>query len=265
VTGTDKVADILRALGRHLLEWRASGKGSWRKDGSQYKADADARADEFLRRELVQLDRSIPIISEEDPASHTSRRPDLYWIIDPLDGTASFVEGFPGFVTQVALVEHHRPVLACVFAPVTDELFCAASGRGATRNGLALTADPSSRVVIDNYRIPSPIVRHAMTAVGSGQYVESGSIGLKMCRVADRTAGLFFKDVVVRDWDVAPGALILEEAAGSISSLDGTPFVFEGSYEKPGLVAASCEELLRSFVDWHSHAGRDAAKSDTRL
>jgi 3'-phosphoadenosine 5'-phosphosulfate (PAPS) 3'-phosphatase len=78
--------------------------------------------------------------------------------------------------------------------------------------------------------------------------VESGSIGLKICLVAQGVADLFVKDVVVRDWDVAPPALILHEAGGCLRRFDGQEFRFEGDFEKTGVIAAGSERLFTAVT-----------------
>ena len=147
-------------------------------------------------------------VSEEDAGSQTGERPDAYWLIDPIDGTRSFVEGSsPGFVTQVALMRHGVPVEAAVFCPPLDLLYTARRGAGAALNGSRLSLDqtPGLAKLIDNYPQPREIAAAVVEAFGIPDYIKPGSIGLKICRIADGTADLFVKDVVVRDWDVAPG------------------------------------------------------------
>ena len=79
-------------------------------------------------------------------------------------------------------------------------------------------------------------------------YVESGSLSLKICRVADGVADLFVKDVEIRDWDVAAPMLILFEAGGVISQVDGAQFDLYGDFEKNGLIVAKSEKLKNKVI-----------------
>ena len=80
-------------------------------------------------------------------------------------------------------------------------------------------------------------------------YLESGSLGLKSVLVAEGTADLFVKNVCVRDWDLAPAAVILQEVGGKLSLSDGSPFVFDGQYEKSnGFIVARDQSLLTDAV-----------------
>ena len=242
----------VRELGRLLLGWREAGETAFRREGTQYKAEADRRAHEFLADALSAIEPGTPVISEEDPASLVHARSSRYWLIDPIDGTASFVGGYAGFVTQIALMDERGPVEGVVYAPATDELFAARRGAGATRNDAPLRRDPQalSGALVDNYPEPRGVAREAGAALGLSRYVESGSLGLKICRVADGTADVFVKDVTVADWDLAPGHLILEEASGRLTDVLGRKIPYSGAYQRAGIAAAATMELHERLVIW---------------
>lgn len=254
---------IMRELGDLLLEWRTQGMthGNW--EGSQLKADADRCAHDFLVEHLHRFWPSIPVISEEDAAVHNTCRPDEYWLIDPIDGTASFCNGFDGFVTQAALMRGCQPILAVVHAPALGLTYTASQDAPASCNHVPIsTAVFGTRapILIDNYPEPRGIARRLYDEIGCGGYVESGSIGLKICRVADGTADLFVKDVTVRDWDLAPAELILAGAGGVLTTLAGNPVPYEGSFERAGLIAATDHTLAQLVLDWNRT--RTEAKSN---
>src|SRR5690606_20473401 len=123
-------------VGVLLREWRSDAgatSGVW--EGSQFKAEADAMAHGALSDRLRALEPGVPVLSEEDSASLVADRPDVHWMIDPIDGTASFVHGYPGYVTQAALMEGGVPVVSAIYAPENDVMYAAVRGVGATRNG----------------------------------------------------------------------------------------------------------------------------------
>ena len=237
------------------MELRARGpiEGTWA-DSSQFKAEADRMAHDQLIEALDALTPGVPVVSEED-AFHDRARPSDYWLIDPIDGTASYAGGFDGFVTQAALIRENAPILAAVHAPALGLNYRAQQGRGASLNGQLLdigTGDPDRAVLIDNYPEPRASALAAFHELSMTGYVESGSIALKICRVADGTADLFFKDVILRDWDVAPGELILSEAGGTLTGIDGAPFPYGGDWVKPGVIAARSQALLECLKAWHA-------------
>lgn len=236
---------VTREVGVRIMQCRAEGNlaGDWQ--GTQFKAVADAIADECMRTGLRRI-ADIPVVSEEDLASQSLIRPSRYWLIDPIDGTASFVHGFPGFVCQAALIEDGQAMLAAVHAPALDSTYAARRGEGATLNGNPLTTrkvDRDDVILVDNYPEPRGVAARLFRDVPCAKYLESGSIGLKICMVAQGVADLFVKDVPVRDWDVAAPHLVLSEAGGVLRRFDGQEFELTGSFEKLGLIAAASQVL----------------------
>jgi 3'-phosphoadenosine 5'-phosphosulfate (PAPS) 3'-phosphatase len=241
------IGDVLRGVGARLVAWQEESPRGGVRVGDQLKTEADRRAHVLLSRALREL-AELPVVSEEDDASLAGARRSRYWLIDPLDGTASWAEGYRTYVTQAALMDEGRPKVAGVFAPALGLLYLASRDGGATLNGQAITAKAAgaaSLVLIDNTPEPRGVTRRVFDELACTGYLESGSIGLKICRVADGTADLFVKDVAVRDWDVAPGDLVLNEAGGALATLDAEAFDYDGSFEKRGLVAAKDIALLR--------------------
>lgn len=248
----ETLEDILRRLGARMLDWRRQGLTEGRWEGTQLKAWADAQAHGFLVEELSRHFPGIVIVSEEDESTHAGGRPHEYWLIDPIDGTASFCGGFDGFVTQAALMRDARPVLGVVHAPAMDLTYAAVAGGPAWCNGRVLGAPRPVRapILIDNYPQPRGVAAELHSGLPCGGYVESGSLGLKICRVADGTADLFVKDVIVRDWDLAPGQLVLESAGGTLAAFDGAPIPYSGGFARHGVVAAADAALARRVEGW---------------
>lgn len=260
----DALGDLLRTVGAELLRLRAAGALAGRWDGPQFKAEADLLAHRLLVEGLGRLDPALPVLSEEDEAARAGPRPARYWLIDPIDGTASYAGGFDGWVTQAAMIAQGEPVAAAVFAPARETLYSAEKGAGARAEGATLRLPARAgapRTLIDNYPEPRGVAAALMRDLALDGYVESGSIGLKICRVAAGEADLFVKDVAIRDWDVAAPGLILEEAGGRLRRLDGTAWRYDGPWEKDGLIAAGSDAALTAAVDW---VGRNAVRRKGR-
>jgi len=250
-----RIEKILRECGSMLMVCRAAGQteGVW--SGEQFKAAADKFAHDFLVASLGEAFPGIPVVSEEDPASMSVCTAD-HFIIDPIDGTASFVHGFAGWVTQIAYVCSNRPVFAGIYAPSSDEYFSAWRGNGAYCNGARLSLSGSTRSahsLIDNYPEARGITEDLQKALGIPVYVESGSIALKICRIADRGADLFFKSMSPRDWDVAAPMLVLEEAGGIITDAHGFALNLGGAERlHRGLIVAAHSAIIVQVRDWYT-------------
>ncbi|GAA3748005.1 3'(2'), 5'-bisphosphate nucleotidase/myo-inositol-1(or 4)-monophosphatase [Spinactinospora alkalitolerans] len=260
----DALSWAVLEVGVLLREWRADSRatsGSW--EGLQFKAGADAMAHDALSSRLRAIDPGIPVLSEEDPASLASR-PDRYWLIDPVDGTASYAHGFPGYVTQAALMADRGPVLSAIYAPEPDVMYAAVRGMGATANGHSLlpcgAAPPGSGTLIDNTPEPRGIARAVHDRFGYTAYLECGSISLKLCRIAEGSAHLFVKDVPVRDWDVAAPELLLAEVGGALRRLDGSAFDYSGGFEHTGLIGAADPATCAAVARWYRESGGDGLR-----
>ena len=248
-----RIEAILRNCGSILLDCRAAGGGQGDWIGSQFKAKADDLAHIFLVNALCEAFSGVPVVSEEDVAVGPPCDGD-HFIIDPIDGTASFAHGFPGWVTQVAYISGGHPVMVGIYAPASDEYFSAARGVGAYCNGRRLRVDEpkgEAESLIDNYPEPRGIALELSRALHIPKYVESGSIALKICRIADRSADIFVKDMSPRDWDVAAPMLVLAEAGGIVTDIEGVPLQLGSPQRRhQGLVAAANTAIAKQAMTW---------------
>jgi len=238
-----RVCDNARDIGDLLLSTRR-GCRYWT-DKTRRKSAADAYAHEAWVHWLAEATPHIPVVSEEALETQSLPRPGTYWLLDPLDGTASYVGGYDGFVTQIAYMVDCHPVWALVYAPASRDMYVAELGRGAFCNGTRIYASGGgARTLIDNTPSLSTATLPVFNALNLTHYIECGSIGLKMCKVADGTADVFVKPVYMYDWDIAAPSLILSEAGGSMAYMDSTRVPFTSGYGFHGIVAANSEDIM---------------------
>ena len=158
---------------------------------------------------------------------------DAVWVIDPLDGTTSFVHGYPCYSVSVALLHAGRPVAGAVYNVPAGEMISAVAGGGATRDGAPLRctgAGTISEALLGTgfpYDRGAPldrqlrIFRRLMSAAHDIR--RDGSAAVDLCHVAvGRTDG--FWEVGLRTWDTAAGALIVMESGGLVTGFDGGPW-----------------------------------------
>jgi myo-inositol-1(or 4)-monophosphatase len=164
----------------------------------------------------------------ESPASGTSR-----WLFDPIDGTANYARGLPFFCASLALEIGGVVEVAAVYQPTHDELFTAVRGHGAFLNDVPLAVSDTTR--LSNALIGTGFP-HNQTARGQdaeriiGTFAVAsrgvrrlGSAALDLCYVAAARLDGFY-DRHLKPWDTAAGALIVAEAGGQVSGLDGGRF-----------------------------------------
>tara|TARA_B100000787_G_scaffold170061_1_gene163746 strand:- start:5447 stop:6223 length:777 start_codon:yes stop_codon:yes gene_type:complete len=244
------VLKLLEEVGRKLVAWQSDVTLREIHSEKDFKTEADRQAHEMLSRGLSRLFPGVPVISEED-ISHDDERPEEYWLIDPIDGTASWYNGFDGFVSQAALIVHGRPIFGVIHSPRMKSTWSAEEGGGAFLNDVLLPLLTSHDRIkfADNTPCAHGITKRLMDSLNTRDYLECGSMGLKAVLVADGTVDAFVKDVVVRDWDLAPVDVILTEVGGSICLLNGEKYLYSGSYEKEnGFIVARDESLMMKVV-----------------
>jgi len=248
------IEDSLRQCGEILIDLYRNGKTSGTWLGDQFKAEADQIAHNFLTSQINSSFLEIPVVSEEDVQS-IKKKYNEYFIIDPIDGTASFAHGFSGWVTQMAYIRNETPVLSGIYAPASDEYFEAEKKNGAYCNKKRLVVSTSGnkiKTIVDNYPQPKGVTLELFSDLNISSYVESGSIALKICRIADNTADLFFKAMEPKDWDLAAPKLILEEAGGILRDAYGSEIKLgQGNRHHHGLIATKNPEMLEKVSNWY--------------
>jgi myo-inositol-1(or 4)-monophosphatase len=193
--------------------------------------EADRAAEEFLLAEVGQRFPADAVLAEEGAAREGTSGDT--WVMDPLDGTTNYAHGFPFFAVSVSLVRDGLPLVGVVWDPVRRELFSARRGGSARLNDrpLAVSAEDALTRSLLATGFPYDIRRSAETNLDyfaafalRGQAIRrAGSAALDLCYVA---AGRFdgYWEMKLKPWDIAAGALILQEAGGMITSLYGEPW-----------------------------------------
>jgi myo-inositol-1(or 4)-monophosphatase len=154
------------------------------------------------------------------------------WFVDPLDGSTNFRRGYPHYAISLALAQGARITHAAVFDPLRDELYTAVAGRGAALNGGELCVSACRELGDALIGTVSPIRSSARMApylavfaavdTGCGDVRRAGSCALDLCYVAAARLDGFFV-MGLRNWHVAAGALIVEEAGGRVGDFAGGP------------------------------------------
>jgi myo-inositol-1(or 4)-monophosphatase len=253
------LAATLREAGAIALTTFQTPVKSWLKDQSSPVCEADIAVDDFLRLRLAGPDRGW--LSEETADDGSRRQARRLWIVDPIDGTRSYLAGRPDWVISAALVDDGRPVLAGVFAPATDELFVAAAGAGATRNGAPIKASAGARLEEARVAGPKRLVQALAAAAMSPLAVAPriGSLALRLIRVAQGELDVAFASGSSHDWDLAGADLLVHEAGGAMTNLVGRSL----TYNQPdlvhgALVAAGAERhvaLIALTREWLAELG----------
>jgi myo-inositol-1(or 4)-monophosphatase len=154
------------------------------------------------------------------------------WLIDPLDGTFNYVHGFPDFSATVAFAVDRQPVVGATYAPLFDEMFSAAKGLGTTLNGEPTRVSSrkglqSSIVNVHLGRQDDPSLLPLTSRIQQRAFSQRvfGGTALVMAYLAAGRFDLFYVHDNPRmgDWDIAAGAILIEEAGGIVTHTSGDP------------------------------------------
>jgi myo-inositol-1(or 4)-monophosphatase len=215
------------------------------------------RAAEKLIVDELRARRPDDSIVGEEGAGHAGTS-GLEWHIDPIDGTVNFVYDLPAWCTSVAVVDRHGPLAGAVYVPVTDELFSAARGAGATRNGAPIHCSAATDLTMAligtgfNYS-PNTRAQQAARLARLLPQVRDvrryGSAALDLCMAACGRLDAYFEEHL-NSWDLAAGVLIAAEAGATTSNFDGGPADTDAVVvAAPGLHRSLLDLLERTSPD----------------
>ncbi|MCX7678871.1 MAG: inositol monophosphatase [Spirochaetes bacterium] len=250
-----KFAEIIaKKAGKILIEgFRAKETRISYKSMMDIVTNIDKESEEYLFNEISQRYPNHTIVAEEGSCIETTS--DIVWYIDPLDATNNYAHGIPFFCISIGVVSRTTKnlLIGVVYDPIHDELFSAQQGCGATLNGSPIfvsstdsfqraflaTGFPVNRDIVcrDN------ITEFSQIAIQTMGIRRIGSAALDLCYTA---CGRFdgYWEPELKPWDMAAGALIVQEAGGMVTKYDGSAFV----PEYPEIVATNGKihkELLR--------------------
>ena len=192
---------------------------------------ADLLADKILRERLLAAFPTYGWLSEETQDDGGRLQTERVWIVDPLDGTREFIRGLPEFCVSVGLVDQGVPVAAVIVNPITEQVWTAERGHGATLNGAFLRVSGC-----DSIANTTAVVSRNETRRGLLSHFEDilamkplGGMVSKLVAVADGSADATFTCYQRREWDIAAGTLLIREAGGVVTHLDGSAIHFNQS------------------------------------
>jgi myo-inositol-1(or 4)-monophosphatase len=223
-----------------------------KKDGSPV-TEADLAVNKYLSEHLRAARPDYAWLSEENEDDRSRFSAKRVFVVDPIDGTLAFVKRRPHFTVSVAVVEGNVPVAGAVYNPITDESYTAAKGEGARLNGTPIHVTGTNH--LDNARLLAS--RATLTSprwqTWPEMYVENpNSIAYRVALVAAGKFDAAITMAAIHDWDLAAADLILSEAGGVISSVEGvTPVYNQDTLVQPSVLAAgpALHAVLRARLD----------------
>ncbi len=205
-----------------------------KKEDSSPVTAADIEANTLIVKALLSMAPQIPVVAEEsDNATHIAEIPPLFWLVDPLDGTKSFIKRTGEFTVNIGLIQNRRPVMGVVYIPAKDEMYFTGEKGGAyfakgsekpqrievrtpPKDGMVVVASASHRTPETDEYISTLKVKSFLPVSSS----------LKFCAIAKGEADIYPRFGPTMEWDTAAGQAVLEAAGGTVHTLEGAPFIY---------------------------------------
>jgi myo-inositol-1(or 4)-monophosphatase len=214
--------------------------------------DADKASEQLILERLLAARPDDAVLAEEGGV--VAGTSGLRWVVDPLDGTINFLYGFPAFAVSIACLDAEGAVAGVVHDPLRPETFRAARGAGAWLGSERLTVGrgPETGEALigtgfgygsDRRAAQARLLTGVLPAVRDIR--RSGSAALDLCYVAARRLDAFY-EAGLQPWDHAAAALVVEEAGGEVSFVDGLLPGVETVLAGPARLCAGLRRLLES-------------------
>jgi myo-inositol-1(or 4)-monophosphatase len=262
-----EVEPIAREAGALLLGYLAKHVTIEYKGDVDLVTEADRASEKFIVERLQARWPEHGIVGEEGTRSEADA--EYRWYVDPLDGTTNFAHGYPVFCVSIALVRRDGQLeVGVLYDPTRDETFSAERGSGATLNGNKLQVSKTTRLAESilgtgfpshkRHKNPNIHFYHQLTLRSHGVR-RAGSAALDLANVASGRYDGYW-EFNLNPWDTAAGVLLVQEAGGTVTRFDGTPFRLDSRevLASNGLIH---EELIHNFAEMFAGRGLEELPS----
>ena len=231
-----KISDAIKECGVILLnadreKMRVDEKGG----SANFVTEYDQKSQAFLYEKLKEILPEAQFIGEEGD-QHDALGSGYCFIVDPIDGTTNFIKDYHTSAISIGLLKDGKPEIGVIYNPYLDELYTAKRGEGAYCNGkpIRVSDQPLERGIVlfgtapyNKTQLGEATFRKAYEYFMKALDIRrSGSAALDLCAIAAGRAELYF-ELILSPWDYAAGCLIVEEAGGTVTTMDGEVLTFD--------------------------------------
>ncbi len=250
----DDLCALALAAGAKALEIYATDFVTEHKGDASPVTAADRLGEEIILAGLAGLAPDIPVLAEERASDgDIPKLGDVFFLVDPLDGTREFVNKTDEFTVNIALVKDARPVIGVVYAPALGKLYSGVLNDGAWLQEIDQTGAASERTEIRARKAPdaglvavasrshrSPETDEFLSAMNISEFAAAGS-SLKFCLIAEGKADIYPRLGRTMEWDTGAGQAVLEAAGGKVvAHPEGEPLAYgkeARGYDNPYFIA----------------------------
>ena len=227
----DKIVEVVRQCGKLILEAERSSEMVDEKEGhANFVTTYDRKVQRILKDKLLAILPEAVFVGEEDDMQAPIQE-GFAFIVEPIDGTTNFIKDYHASCISVGLARDAQPYIGVVYNPYLDEMYTAQKGKGAFCNGkqIHVSKEPLSNGLVVFGMAPyyEDLVQPSFDLAQeyfrqSLDIRRSGSAAIDLCSVAAGRTELFF-ELMLSPWDYAAGALLVQEAGGIVTTVEGKP------------------------------------------
>jgi 3'(2'), 5'-bisphosphate nucleotidase len=251
-----------RAAGAEILKLVEAGFEIETKSDESPVTICDRAAEQIILRALADCAPGVPIVAEEEVAAgRIPAHGDIYFLVDPLDGTKEFIRGGDDYTVNIGLIAGGQPRLGVVYQPAVDKLWAGIVGvgsfaeEGGERRPIRTRELGEQRAAIaSKSHYNQATDDYLAEAIGLCDHVSVGS-SLKFCVVAEGRADIYPRLSPTSEWDTAAGHAVLLAAGGRVDGLDGLPlaygkvaFLNRGFCATAGWIAPAIGPFMEEFA-----------------
>lgn len=242
-TLVDELKQVIKKAGKLAIDYREAGLQVERKEDYSPVTNADKEISSFIFDNLLKLTPNIPVICEErEPVLIDKSK--TFWLIDPIDGTRSYISNKDSFTVNMAIVENGLALYGFIYQPTIDRLYF-------TNENKQFCIEVDGKLVGNNIHDQEgfvAIVSSRSFNEKTATYLETNDFSeiiavpssVKLCMIAEGAGDVYPKFGPTMEWDIAAGHALIRAAGGEISTLDGKILKYaKEDFENPQFIAVS--------------------------
>ena len=244
------IKETIIEAGKIALNWHKNNPKSWKKEDGTSVSEADLEINKFIYQNLLKKIKNIGWLSEENKDDLTRLDYKKIFLVDPIDGTKSFLEGKSDFCISIALISYGRPVSGIVFNPATKELFEAEKNKGAWVNSKRIYTSSTFNLTNSKMCAFKPMFSHPAWKKPwpTMKISNKNSIAYRMSLVAKGDYDSMMALNNKNDWDLAAGDLLINEAGGIVTDHKGKDLIYNQKNTIKKSVIGCCEGLHHKII-----------------
>jgi len=248
---TENLLDTFVLAGKESIELYKKGLKIETKEDNSPVSNGDLKVNEIITKKIKELTPNIPIISEETVDLKKKNKENIFWLIDPIDGTREYIVGKSEYTLNAALIINKVPNIGLVGAPKKERLFYSYGPgnsylieKNETKKNNASKKTPQNKIIaLVSSKNPSQIIMDKLNEHKVTSLVKMSS-SYKFCVIANGEFDIYAAQERANEWDYAAGHAVAEHAGAIIKTLDGKPFLYgKEDYKNSSLLLKRSENL----------------------